>query len=57
MGGWGLLAVADTREQGSAVFEILDNARLVDATGEIKVNGKVAEDSLLDMENFFFFFY
>lgn len=32
------------------MFEILDNARLVDATGEIRVNGKVAEDSLFNLD-------
>lgn len=50
LGGKGLMAVVDTTDQGGAVFEILDNAKLVDATGEIKVNGKVAEGSLFDMD-------
>ena len=50
MGGRGLLAVVDTTDQGSAVFEILDNAKLVDATGEIRVNGKVAEGSLFNLD-------
>lgn len=48
--GKGLIAVVDTTEEGYGMFEILDNARLVDATGEIRVNGKVAEGSLFDMD-------
>ena len=32
------------------MFEILDTARLVDVTGEIRVNGKVAEDSLFNLD-------
>lgn len=48
--GKGLVAVIDTTDQGSAVFEMLDSARLLDATGEIRVNGKIAEGSLFDMD-------
>jgi len=48
--GKGLVAIVDTTEEGYGMFEILDNARLVDATGEIRVNGKVAEDSLFNMD-------
>lgn len=48
--GKGLVAIVDTTEEGYGMFEILDNAKLVDAIGEIKVNGKVAEGSLFDMD-------
>lgn len=50
LGGKGLVAVVDTTEEGYGMFEILDNARLVDATGEIRINGMVTEDSLFNMD-------
>lgn len=48
--GKGLVAIVDTTEEGYGMFEILDNARLADATGEIRVNGKSAEGSLFNMD-------
>ena len=48
--GKGLVAIVDTTEHGYSIFEILDNAKSVDATGIIRVNGEVAEDSLFNLD-------
>ena len=51
LNGKGLVAIVDSTEDcGYAMFEILDNAKLVDATGCIKVKGKELANSYCDVD-------
>ena len=46
----GLVCCMSTLEDGNFILDILDSTKAVDATGEIKVNGKIVPDACVTVD-------